>query len=229
MAAAREQQTPQGIDSALEEFRQIAPTYGVEPTPPQIEQIRTYVSELLRWNEKINLTAAKEPEEVLLRHVLDSLVPLAHISPVNRLLDVGTGGGLPGIPIKIFRPELSIVLLEARRKKVSFNQHLVDKLELAGIELIWGRLGDAEIDESLAERPFDGIITRATLPGAQILRLGAGALRPGGTFFLMMGAMEQEQREALQEEATVLGVGRVRVFPYQLPGQNHEMNLVLVG
>ena len=228
MVRARNNQDPQGIEHALEKFLQSAPAFGVEPTPLQIERIRTYVTELLRWNERINLTGAREPEEVFLRHVLDALVPLGHLSAVNRLLDVGPGGGLPGIPIKIFRPELSIVLLEARRKKASFNQHIVDRLDLEGIEVVWARLGDQEINDIYAARPFDGIVTRASLSGVQVLRLGAPVLRPGGTIFLMMGAIDEEQREALEEEATNQGRGRVRVIPYRLPGLKRTRNLVTI-
>jgi len=205
VAKARNHQTPQTTDRAMEKFLRHAPTYGVEPTPFQAAQIRTYVTELLRWNEKINLTAAKGPEEVLLRHVLDALVPLAHLSGVHRLLDVGPGGGLPGIPIKVFRPELFVSLLEATRKKASFNQYVVDRLDLEEIEVIWGRLGDEEINERYANRPFDGIITRAALSGAQVLRLGTRVLQPGGTILLMM----QNCRRRPQDR----GVGWFRSFP----------------
>jgi 16S rRNA (guanine527-N7)-methyltransferase len=225
---ARNHQTPDATDRALKKFLRHAPTYGVEPTPLQIEQIRTYVTELLRWNEKINLTAAKGPEEVLLKHVLDALAPLGHLSGVHRLLDVGTGGGLPGIPIKVFGPDIFVSLLEARRKKVSFNQHVVDRLDLKGIEVIWGRLGDEEINGRYADRPFDGIITRAALSAAEVLGLGKRILQPGGTILLMMGVIDEEQRLELQEEAITLGYGVVEVFPYRLPGHDRTRNLVLI-
>lgn len=228
MAKARNHDDTQATDHALQKFLCHAPIFGVEPTPLQIEQIRTYVTELLRWNEKMNLTAAKGPEEVLLKHVLDALAPLGHLSGVHRLLDVGTGGGLPGIPIKVFRPDIFVSLLEARRKKVSFNQHVVDLLELEGIEVIWGRLGDEEIDERYAKRPFDGMVTRAALSAAEVLRLGKRILQPGGTTLLMMGAIDEGQRVALQEEATTLGRSVVQVSPYRLPGLDRTRNLVLI-
>ena len=228
MSKVGDDRVPQATDRALRDFLRIAPTYGVEPTPLQAQQIRTYVTELLRWNEKINLTAAKGPEELLLRHVLDALVPLAHLSGVHRLLDVGPGGGLPGIPIKVFRPDIFVSLLEARRKKASFNQYAVDRLHLEEIEVIWARLGDEEINERYADRPFDGIITRAALPGAEVLRLGTRVLQPGGTILLMMGVIDEGQRTALQKEAANQGRGVVQVFPYRLPGLIRTRNLVLI-
>jgi 16S rRNA (guanine527-N7)-methyltransferase len=213
---------------AIDEFLHHAPVYGIEPTSRQMEDIRTYVTELLRWNEKINLTAAKDPVEVLMRHVLDSLVPLAQLSGVQRLLDVGPGGGLPGIPIKIFRPSLSVVLVEARRKKAAFNQHVVDRLGLDGIEVIWARLGDEEFDERFGKTPFDAIITRAALAGHRILELAARVLRPGGTILLMKGTMGGRQQEELQEGARNQGRSVVELLPYRLPGSNRSKNLVLI-
>ena len=216
------------IDSAIEKFLQHATTFGVDPTPLEIQQIRTYVTELLRWNEKMNLTAARRPEEVLLRHVLDALAPLSHLSDVRRLLDVGPGGGLPGIPIKVFRPDIFVSLLEARRKKVSFNQHVVDRLGLKGIEVVWGRLGDEEVDERYAVRPFDGIITRAALPASEVLRLGRPILQPGGTILLMMGVIDRGRRAEMQEEAESQGRRVVQVSPYRLPGLHRARNLVVI-
>jgi 16S rRNA (guanine527-N7)-methyltransferase len=186
------------------------------------------VTELLRWNEKINLTAARGPEEVLLKHVLDALAPLGHLSGVHRLLDVGTGGGLPGVPIKVFRPDVFLSLLEARRKKVSFNQHVVDRLNLEGIEAIWGRLGDDEINARYADRPFDGIITRAALSAAEVLRLGKRVLQPGGKILLMMGTIDKGRTAELQEEAITHGCRLVEVSPYRLPGLDRTRNLVLI-
>jgi 16S rRNA (guanine527-N7)-methyltransferase len=225
---AGKQQNSRETDRAIKKFLHHAPTFDIQPTPLQIGQIRTYVTELLRWNEKINLTAAKGPEEVLLKHVLDALAPLGHLSGVQRLLDVGTGGGLPGIPIKVFRPGILVSLLDARRKKVSFSQHAVDRLDLEGIEAIWGRLGDEEINARYANQPFDGIITRAALSAAEVLRLGKRILQPGAKILLMMGTIDEGQRAELQEEAISYGRSVVKVAPYRLPGLDRTRNLVVI-
>jgi 16S rRNA (guanine527-N7)-methyltransferase len=223
-----EKQALLDIDVALEEFLRYAPAHHVEPTPIRMAQVRTYVTELLRWNEKINLTAARHPRELLLHHVLDSLVPLAHMDDLDALLDVGSGAGLPGIPIKLFRPELFVVLLEARRKKVSFNQHVVDTLGLEGLEVVWGRLGEGEVERRYAGRPFDGIVTRAALSPGRILELGSPVLRPGGKVILMVGMIDSAGRQALEEEALRHGRTSVRVVPYRLPGLARTRNLVLI-
>lgn len=215
-------------DGSVQDFLRLAPAYGIEPTPDQVEQIRTYVAELLRWNEKINLTASRDPAEVLIRHVADSLVPAVHLTGVRRLLDVGPGGGFPGIPLKIFMPELFIVLIEARRKKAAFNQHVVDRLGLTGIEVLWARLGDEAVDDRFSAEPFDAIISRAAFSGTEILELAARVLRPGGRILLMKGTMDETQQRALKEEVRNQGRSLVRIAPYCLPGSNRVKNLVVI-
>lgn len=212
----------------VEEFLRQAATFGAYPSPTQVDQIRSYVAEILRWNRKINLTTAKGPEELLLIHVLDSLVPLAHLSDVKSLLDVGPGAGFPGIPIKILRPELFVVLIEARRKKAAFIQHAVDRLDLKGVEVVWARLGDEEINLRFSEKPFDAMITRAALSGSQVIRLGAPLLRPGGTMLLMKGVIEEPQQVEMEQEAASLGRIVTQAVPYRLPGLKHKRNLVLI-
>jgi 16S rRNA (guanine527-N7)-methyltransferase len=153
---------------------------------------------------------------------------MARLTGVKRLLDVGPGGGFPGIPLKIFRPSLSLVLVEGRRKKVSFIRHVVDRLGLDGIEVIWARLGDEEIDERFGRAPFDAIITRAASPGTRILELAFHVLRPGGTILLMKGTIDQGEQEELQGVARSKGRNSVQVVPYCLPGSNRARNLVVI-
>jgi len=215
-------------ERSVQKFLRLASTFRAEPTQGQIDQIRTYVKELLRWYQKINLTAAKGPEEILFIHVLDSLVPLAHLAGVSRLLDVGPGAGFPGVPIKILRPELFVVLIEARKKKAAFLQHVVDRLDLRGVEVVWARLGDEEVSHRFSEKPFDAIITRAALSGAQVINLGGRLLRPGGTILLMKGAIDERQQEELEAEATNQGRIVAQLVPYRLPGLKRTRNLVMI-
>src|SRR5438477_10980958 len=100
----------------------------------QVEQFLRYRQELLDWNTRINLTAITDPEEVLIKHFLDSLSLLSVFDkPRARILDIGSGAGFPGLPLKLVRPQWQIVLLEATGKKVTFLQHMVETLELQDI------------------------------------------------------------------------------------------------
>jgi 16S rRNA (guanine527-N7)-methyltransferase len=106
----------------------------------QREQFLRYRQELLDWNTRINLTAITKPEEVLLKHFLDSLsLLLVYDQPQVRLLDIGSGAGFPGLPLKIVRPEWRVTLLEATGKKVTFLRHMIEVLQLEGIEAVHGR------------------------------------------------------------------------------------------
>src|SRR5207302_10669935 len=127
------------VDAALENFVQGLEQLGLsslQPGTPQFEQLLQYRQELLDWNTRINLTAITDPEEVLLKHFLDSLsLLLAYDQPRAHLLDIGSGAGFPGLPLKIVRPEWQVTLLEATNKKVTFLQHIVEIFQLEGIEV----------------------------------------------------------------------------------------------
>ena len=103
-----------------------------------------------------------------------------------------------------------------------------ERLGLKGIEVVWGRLGDEEVDERYAVRPFDGIITRAALPATEVLRLGRPILQPAGTILLMMGVIDRGRRAAMQKEAASQGRRVVQVSPYRLPGLHRARNLVVI-
>src|SRR5260370_21820863 len=108
-----------------------------------LEQFLRYRQELLDWNTRMNLTAITDPEEVLIKHLLDSLSVLkVYDNPRTRLLDIGSGAGFPGLPLKIVRPQWQVVLLEATRKKVAFLQHMIETLQLENVEALHARAED---------------------------------------------------------------------------------------
>src|SRR6266404_1420320 len=121
---------------------------GLRVTERQLDQFLRYQQELLDWNTRINLTAITDPEEVLLRHFLDSLsLLLVYDRAETCLLDIGTGAGFPGLPLKIVRPAWQVVLLEATGKKVTFLQHIIETLQLKDVIAVHGRA------EELAHKP----------------------------------------------------------------------------
>jgi 16S rRNA (guanine527-N7)-methyltransferase len=146
-------QSPSGkaIERALAEFQLTA-------TEQQILQIQQYTELLLRWNEKVNLTAIRDPLEVLYRHFCESMYG-AVVIPLEkcRLADVGSGGGFPGIPLKIIRPELDLYLIESNVKKATFLTEVVRELSLQGVRVLVSRY--EELHEELA--PVDVVCSRA--------------------------------------------------------------------
>ncbi len=212
----------------IKEFINYAKNFNIDVSPSQIEQILIYLEELQRWNQKINLISAKNVRELLIRHVLDSLVPSRFLEEKCALLDAGTGAGFPGIPLKILRPDLFIVLVESRRKKVAFNQFILNKLGLLKIEAIWSRIEDPAFIQRFIKHRFDGIISRAAMPDEIIFKAGESLLNERGQFLLMKGSLNQSQKKAIEKIASRYDRKIFSLNPYSLPGYEKEKNILLI-
>jgi 16S rRNA (guanine527-N7)-methyltransferase len=145
-----------------EEFRRICRRNGLDLSDSQIILLAHFVDGVLEWNSKINLISRRDQENIWFSHVLHSLTPLFYIgfSDGLRVLDLGTGGGFPGIPLAIARPDLEVVLLDSIRKKTLVVQDLVDRLGLTGVSVWTGRAEEAHLDQK-AGGTFDLVVTRA--------------------------------------------------------------------
>ena len=128
----------------IEELDSVAKEYGLELTTAQLDDFNKYYELLVEWNEKINLTAITEPKEVAIKHIVDSLSCYQEklFTGDVSLIDVGTGAGFPGLPLKIFCPNLKLTLLDSLNKRVKFLQLVVDELGLKDVEVIHARIDD---------------------------------------------------------------------------------------
>ena len=186
-----------------------------ELAPPLL----AYLDLLARWNRTYNLTAVRDPGEMVSRHLLDSLAMEPFLDGIANLADLGTGPGLPGIPLAIAMPGLRVTLVEANGKKARFLREAVRTLGL----------GNAEVAESRIEalqRPgaFDAITARALASLPQILAFGAHLLAPGGTLLAMKGARPDEEIAALPPGWRLQALHRL-----QVPGLDGERHLAVVG
>ncbi len=159
-----------------------------------------YLALLVKWNQVYNLTAIREPERMLSHHLLDSLAVLPHID-AGRLLDVGSGGGLPGIPLAIARPSLQVTLLEASHKKAAFLQQAVIELGLTNVETVQARAQDYR-----PTQPFPRIISRALSDLAEFVRLTGHLLAGGGQWLAMKGVHPHEEIAALKAARVVRAI-----------------------
>lgn len=200
---------------------------GLSLSERQREQFLRYRDELLDWNTRVNLTAITKPEEVLVKHFLDSLaLLLAYDRPAARLLDIGTGAGFPGIPLKIVRPEWQVTLLEATGKKVAFLRHIIETLQLKNIVAMQGRA------EELAHKrgyraAFDLVTARAVAALPTLLEYCAPFCRVGGEIVLpkkgdLAAELAQGQRAAKQ-----LGAIFKTDIPVSLPGLDNDRRLLV--
>ncbi|MGQ9509388.1 MAG: 16S rRNA (guanine(527)-N(7))-methyltransferase RsmG [Thermodesulfobacteriota bacterium] len=184
-----------------------------------------YLRELLKWNQKINLTAIRTEREIVLKHFLDSLSVYPHISEVVTLLDIGSGAGFPGIPLKIVRPSLKLTLIDSVQKKIDFQRHILRGLALGGVEVIHARIPDQEIIERIGGL-FDGVISRAFSKLFIFLPIASLFVRPGGIILAMKGKGIKEELPYLSEPER-LPCKLEKIVCFSLPFTSIRRTLIL--
>jgi len=182
---------------------------GIALGPEHISCFQTYYQELVSWNQKFNLTTITGYEEVQVRHFLDSLSCLLALEPPwGPTIDIGTGPGFPGLPVKIVRPELKLTLLEAIGKKARFLEHITQKLGLEGVEILQGRA--EEFGKKAAYREgFQVGLARALAPLPTLVEYALPFLRLGGLLIAHKGTKVEEEVRGAQKALHILG-GRLR-------------------
>jgi 16S rRNA (guanine527-N7)-methyltransferase len=186
--------------------------------PALAEPLLAYLALLDRWNRTYNLTAIRHPREMVSRHLLDSLAMHPYVQ-AGTLADLGTGAGLPGIPLAIAQPALQVTLVESNGKKARFMREALRTLGLDN-----ARVAEARIEALDRPGAFDAITARALATLPLILELGGDLLAPGGTLLAMKGAVPIDEIAALPAGWQV-----ERIEPLQVPGLAAERHLVVVG
>ena len=162
---------------------------GVQFSDERIGRFQEFCAILQKWNEKINLTSEKDARSILERHVFDSLQYLRWMDPSHKTLDIGSGAGFPGIPIKIIYPDLELTLLDSQRKRCSFLREAIRSLKLASVEVAEGRVESFFNQESFSEH-FDRVCFRGYSSLDNCLSVGLPFLKPGGNIILKKGHTE---------------------------------------
>ena len=186
------------------------------------DPLRRYLTELEKWNAAYNLTAVRDPLEMVTRHLLDSLalLPALHDVPVSRLLDVGSGAGLPGIPLALARPDWQVAVLDSNGKKARFLRHAVRTLDLPNVEVI-----EARVEQHRPAAPYDAIVSRAFSALGEFVETTAPLLAAGGHWLAMKGRLDDNEVAGIPSSV----VSQPRVVRLQVPGLREERHLVIIG
>jgi 16S rRNA (guanine527-N7)-methyltransferase len=180
-------------DILLETLSAGADAIGVGLGPDQLDRFAVYYRELLLWNRRINLVSERSSRQIVVRHFIDSLTPAPFLNrPEGELIDMGSGGGFPGIPLKIALPGLTVSLVEASRKKASFLAHLIRMLDLGGVQVAQARVETLTANQAWHGR-FDALVSRAAFKLPELIRMAPFFLKPGGQLIAMKGPDPQEE------------------------------------
>ena len=190
---------------------------GISLTDHQKSQLIAYVDMLHKWNKAYNLTSVRDPNEMLVRHILDSIVVAPHLHG-ERFIDVGTGPGLPGIPLSIVLPEAHFTLLDSLGKRVRFLRQVQHELALKNITPVQSRVEDFP-----AEPPFDGVISRAFASLNDMVNWCHHLPGENGCFYALKGQLPEDEIAALPPEFSVGSV-----FKLQVPQLEGERHLVVI-
>ena len=202
-----------------------AKTFGIYLGGKTIEVFELYLKELLKWNQKINLTAIRSEKGIVLKHFLDSLSVYPYLPKHSSILDIGSGAGFPGIPLKIIQPTLEMTLIDSVRKKVDFQRHIIRMLGLKGTEAIHGRVQDKEILQSFGRR-FDITLSRAFSDLRTLLVLSFPFLKEEGTVIAMKGEVDNKEIRFLTEiERTRYRLQKT--VPLILPSSSFKRTILL--
>ena len=184
----------------------------------QQSQLIRYVELLNKWNKAYNLTSVRDPQQMLIKHIVDSLVVSPHLIG-SRFIDVGTGPGLPGIPLAISNPDKHFYLLESLGKRIRFLTQVKSDLKLDNITLIQSRVEDYQPEEKL-----DGVISRAFASLNDMVNWCSHLIGENYHFFALKGVYPQEEIAALNDSVTVSAV-----HPLMVPGLDGERHLVVLN
>ncbi|NLX09123.1 MAG: 16S rRNA (guanine(527)-N(7))-methyltransferase RsmG [Chloroflexi bacterium] len=214
------------VDQLVRASRELLNT---ELTPEMQRAFSIYADELLAWNEHTNLTAITAPEDVEMRHFLDSLSVLLAVplTPGLRVIDVGTGAGFPGLPLRLLCPFIELTLLEATAKKTAFLEHIVSRLKLNNVRILTARAEEAGQDAATREK-FDLVLARAVAQMPVLAEYLLPLCRVGGRCIAMKGETAVVEAQQAENALRILGGHVEKIIPVELPQVPDTHYLVVI-
>lgn len=215
----------------IKEFREILMEYlktmDIKLNDEQIQKFYKYMELLLEWNEKINLTAIIEPKVIILKHFVDSLTIAKYIKEKDRLIDVGTGAGFPGIPLKIYREDIEITLVDSLNKRINFLNEVIEELNLNNIETVHSRAEELGKNKKYRER-FDIATSRAVANLSTLSEYLVPFVKENGNVICMKGPEIDEEIKTAKNAINILGGKISKIDNFELPNSDIKRNILII-
>ena len=193
----------------------------------QLMQFYKYMNLLIEWNKKINLTSIIEPEEIIIKHFVDSVIISKYIEKGLKVIDVGTGAGFPGIPLKIVRDDIEIVLLDSLNKRFNFLNEVIKDIKLEKIQTIHARVEEFAKNKKYREN-FDAVISRAVANMSTLSEYMLPLTKVGGKMLSMKGPDFEKEIENSKKAISILGGEIEKIDEYQLPKTEMKRSIIIV-
>lgn len=212
-----------------EKFKKMLEEKGITLSSQQLSQYEQYFHLLVEWNEKMNLTAITDREEVYLKHFYDSVSAAFYydFSKPLKICDVGAGAGFPSIPIKIAFPNIHVTIVDSLNKRITFLEHLAKELQLDGVSFIHDRAETFGQNKEHREM-YDVVTARAVARLSVLSELCLPLVKVGGSFIAMKAAHAKEELEAGKKAISTLGGKLVETYSFTLPIEESERNILIV-
>ena len=211
----------------FKKMQEKAGVLGVRFSMEQTEQFFEYMELLIEWNEKINLTAIIEPEEIILKHFIDSITILKEIEKDSKLVDVGTGAGFPGIPLSIMEPSLKITLVDSLNKRLIFLEEVINKLNLKNVELVHARAEEFGQNKQYREK-FDIATSRAVANLSTLSEYLIPLVKIDGKVLSMKASDAQEEINDAKKAIEILGGKIEKVEEFNLPQSDIGRTIITI-
>ena len=214
----------ENFDKKIQEY---AHEMKISLTNQQINQFYNYMKLLLEWNEKINLTAITDPEEIILKHFIDSMTLLPYIEKNKKVVDVGTGAGFPGIPLKIMREDIEIIMIDSLNKRIHFLEEVITQLGLIKINAIHSRAEEFARNKIYREQ-FDIATSRAVANLSTLSEYLIPLVKIGGSCICMKSAKIEQELKKAENAIFQLGGKVEEVETFLLPKSDIERSIVFL-
>lgn len=208
-------------------IRKEAKAIDIELNNEQTDKFYEYTKLLLEWNTKINLTSITEVQDVITKHLIDSMTILKHIKDTDNIIDVGTGGGFPGIPIKLIKPKTEVTLLDSLNKRVKFLNEIIKELQIKNITTVHLRAEDAGRIQEYREQ-YDVAVSRAVAPLNTLLEYMMPFVKLNGICICMKGIKAEEEIKKSKNAINKLGGKIEKIENFKLPGTDMNRTVIII-